>query len=187
MSDPRRPTRDTLKRVAASLKAAHVPFALAGSYASWARGGPEPDHDVDFLVPADDIDRALQICAERGMRIERPPEDWLVKVYDETPDEPVLVDLIHRTSVGEVDEDELSKADVLEVDSVKMPVIDATDFVRMRLHALSEHACDFGSLLPHVRALREQIDWPGMCAELNGNPYADAFLLLCQRLDLVDG
>jgi len=42
--------RTALKRVAVGLKETEVPFALAGGYAVWARGGPEPDHDVDFLL-----------------------------------------------------------------------------------------------------------------------------------------
>ena len=181
------PRRDALKRVAAALKDADVTFALAGSYASWARGGPEPEHDVDFLVPAEEIERALKACADRGLRTERPPEDWLAKVYDDSADEPVLVDLIHRTSGGEVDRDALLEADQLAVDSVLMPVIESTEFLRQRLHALSEHACDFGALLPHVRALREQVDWTRIRREIVGNPYAETFLSLCEKLALIDG
>lgn len=42
--------REALKRTAVTLKEAGVPFALAGGYAAWVRGGAEPDHDVDFVV-----------------------------------------------------------------------------------------------------------------------------------------
>ena len=42
--------RAALKRSAAALKADDVPFALAGSYALWVHGAPEPDHDVDLVV-----------------------------------------------------------------------------------------------------------------------------------------
>jgi hypothetical protein len=178
--------RDALKRVAAALKNADVDFALAGSYASWARGGPEPSHDGDFLVPASDIELALKACEDRGLRSERPPEDWLAKVYDETSGEPVLVDLIHHTSAGDVDDAMLAETDVLEVDAVAMPVITASSFMVMRLHALSEHSCDYSSLLPHVRALREQLDWPRLTEEGKGNPYAESFLDLCRRLALIN-
>ena len=40
----------TLKRVAAVLKQAEVPFALGGSFAVYAHGGHSSDHDVDFLI-----------------------------------------------------------------------------------------------------------------------------------------
>ena len=42
--------REALKRVAVALKESGAPFALAGGYAAWARGGPEPEHDVDFAI-----------------------------------------------------------------------------------------------------------------------------------------
>ncbi len=50
--------REALKVVAVALKESDIPFALAGGYAIWARGGPEPDHDVDFVVAEDDAARA---------------------------------------------------------------------------------------------------------------------------------
>ena len=51
---------DALKRAAAALRRAEVPFMLCGSMACWVRGGPEPlTKDVDFCVKPDDADRAL--------------------------------------------------------------------------------------------------------------------------------
>jgi hypothetical protein len=56
--EDREALRRGLKRVAVALKDADLPFALAGGYAAWAHGGPEPEHDVDFLISADLADRA---------------------------------------------------------------------------------------------------------------------------------
>ena len=82
----------TLKRVAAVLKQAGIPFALAGGFAAYARGGTSSDHDVDFLLREQDVDKALHALSEVGFRTVRPPEDWLVKVYDDDR----MVDLIFR-------------------------------------------------------------------------------------------
>jgi hypothetical protein len=49
---------------------------------------------------------------------------------------------------------------------------------------LGPHRCDFAVLLPIVRALREQLDWPQVRAQTSDSPYAEAFLLLAERLDL---
>lgn len=185
MSD--RPLRQAMKRVAVTLKAAQVPFALAGGYASWARGGPEPDHDADFILMATDVERAVQACQRAGLRVERPPEDWLAKVWDDSCDPPALVDLIHAPAQRPVSRSELERATEVEVDSVVMPVMAASDFLATRLLTLSEHACDFGRLFPHVRALREQVDWPDVREQVAGSPFAEAFLGLCERLGLVDG
>jgi hypothetical protein len=81
--------------------------------------------------------------------------------------------------------DELvERADLRDVDSVAMPVVAATDLVAMKLRAMTEHYCDFSSVLPVARALREQIDWAGLRAEATDSPFMAAFLLLADRLDV---
>ena len=64
--------REALKLAAASLKGAQVPFALIGSYAPWAWGGPEPDHDVDFLVARQDASEAAQALGDNGFTVVQP-------------------------------------------------------------------------------------------------------------------
>ena len=59
---------DALKKSAAALRAADVPFLLGGSLASWARGGPETRHDLDLVISPADVDRALEALQEAGMR-----------------------------------------------------------------------------------------------------------------------
>ncbi len=49
----------TLKKAAAALREADVPFLLGGSLASWARGGPETRHDLDLMIKHEDVERAL--------------------------------------------------------------------------------------------------------------------------------
>ena len=71
--------RDALRRAASALKAHGPEFALAGSYALWVHGGPEPVHDVDFVVAEEDAEAAAKTLEEAGFRIDRTPEDWLFK------------------------------------------------------------------------------------------------------------
>ena len=49
----------TLKKSAAALRGADVPFLLGGSLASWARGGPETRHDLDLMIKREDVERAV--------------------------------------------------------------------------------------------------------------------------------
>ena len=53
---------ESLKRAAAVLRAAEIPFALAGSVAAWARGGPAPCNDLDFAIAERDADAAELRC-----------------------------------------------------------------------------------------------------------------------------
>jgi Uncharacterised nucleotidyltransferase len=173
--------REALKRTAVALKDSGLRFALGGGYAAWARGAPEPDHDVDFVVAYDDADAAAEALRQAGLRVDQPPEDWLFKVFTDG----AVVDIIHRTSGAPVSPEWLSRATDLEVLSVTMPVLSATDIVAAKLHALTEHQCDFSMLVAVARALREQVDWEDVRRDVQGNPYADAFLFLLQRLKIV--
>lgn len=172
--------KTAMKKVAVTLKAAEVPFALAGGYAAFARGGPQSDHDVDFYLRADDLSAAQKALSAEGLRVEQPPEDWLVKVFDGD----AMVDLIHHPTDLPVTTEMLDRAEEIEVDSVAMPVLSATDLVLSKLLAMDEHYCDFASEIPTVRAIREQIDWQRLDAEAGHNPFARAFLSLVADLGI---
>ena len=176
------PLRVAMKKVATALKGADVPFALSGGYASWARGGPEPVHDVDFVLLADDVPHAVAVLDAAGLRIVEPPEDWLVKVYDGD----ALVDLIFRPAERPVTREQLDAANEVRVDSVVMPVQSATDLLAAKLLVLNEHYCDFARLFPHVRALREQVDWPALHEVVGHSPFARSFLALCGELGIAE-
>src|SRR3954449_11082187 len=82
---------NALKKSAAALREADVPFLLGGSLASWARGGPESRHDLDLMIKPEDVERALAALIDAGFRADDPPEEWLVKAYDgDTPVDPIF-------------------------------------------------------------------------------------------------
>lgn len=171
----------TLKKVASTLKSAGIPFALGGSFAVYAHGGHSSDHDVDFLLREEDRDQALAELAEVGFRTEQPPEDWLVKVYDEDR----MVDLIYRPVETPVTMETLADTEQISVEAIFMPVLSATQLMVHKLLSYSQHYCDFATGLPVARSLREQIDWPRVRRETSKSPYAEAFLILLDRLDVV--
>ncbi len=174
--------REALKRVAVALKRSSLPFALIGGYAVWARGGPEPDHDVDFMVADSDAAAAAEWLADEGFQVVQPPEDWLFKVFTDG----TMVDVIHRDAGVPATRDVVTDADELEVLSVQMPVLSATELLVHKLMAMDEHTCDFGRQLPIARALREQVDWQRVRKETAGSDYATAFLFLLERLSVID-
>jgi hypothetical protein len=171
----------TLKRVAAVLKQAEIPFALGGSFAVYAHGGHSSDHDVDFLIREQDKARALEELAAVGFEVEQPPEDWLVKVYDDGR----MVDLIYRPIETPVTDATLADSVVRPVEAIAMPVLSATQLMIHKLMSYTQHYCDFATGLPVARSLREQIDWERVRRETRLSPYAEAFLVLLDRLDVV--
>ena len=170
--------REALRAVASCLKSEGLDFALAGGYALWVHGAPEPTHDVDFVVAEASVEPAAAALADAGLQVERPPEDWLFKVYRDGG----MVDVLHRLQGVPVDEGLLHTATELEVLGLRMPVLPATEILVAKLEALSEHNCDLEDLLAVVRATREQLDWSTLRAAADSRPFAEAFLFLLDRL-----
>lgn len=174
------PLREGLKRVGVALKEIGAPYALAGGYAAWAHGSPEPLHDVDFQIRPEDAERIATQLAGLGLDVEQPPEDWLFKVRVGD----AVVDLIHRAQGASVEE-VLDAASELAVLSVRMPVLSATDVTTEKLLAMDEHYCDLGAVLPIMRALREQVDWDVVRRRTTGAPFAETVLFLLERLEVL--
>lgn len=181
MGDDQANLREALKRVATALKETGVRFALVGGYAAWARGGPEPDHDVDFLIAPEDADKVAGLLAEKGLQIVQPPEDWLFKVFTDD----AMVDILFRVAGSPEVGPALERATSAEVLSVQMPVISATDVLLQKLAVLGERYCDLTGVLPSARALREQVDWELVREGVAGNPYAEVTLELLERLEVI--
>ena len=173
---------ETMKRAAAALRDAEVPYMLGGGLAAWARGGPPTEHDVDFFVLPADAGRALDALAAAGMKPERPPEGWLLKAWDgET-----LIDLIYSPAGGDVDRGFFDRAEEMEVAAQRLPVASLGDVLSTKLLALNEQEPDPSSVLEMARSLREQIDWDFVRARTGDSPFARAFFTLVEELGIVE-
>jgi len=172
---------ETLRTAVATLRDAEIPFALAGSLAAWARGGPEPWNDIDLMVKPSDAERALGALADAGMRAERPPEEWLFKAWHGE----VMIDLIFRPAGLEIGDEVLEHAEEMPVLAVTTPVMALEDVLATKLNSMGEpQSLDYRPSLAIARALREQIDW-GRLRELTAaSPYAKAFFTLVEELGI---
>jgi hypothetical protein len=173
--------RKALRGAASALKANGPRFALAGSYALWSYGAPEPSHDVDVVIAESDVAAATATLRDAGFAIEEPPEDWLFKARGND----AVVDVLYRVNGEPVTAHTLDRAEERVVLAIAMPVLPPTVVMIQRLRALHEHYCDFARLLPAVRAVREQLDWEHIQKQTDDNDYAAAFLVLVERLGLV--
>ncbi|WP_114558657.1 nucleotidyltransferase family protein [Desertihabitans aurantiacus] len=172
--------RAALRSAASALKSDGVPFALTGGYALWVHGAPEPTHDVDFAVPEDEVERAAESLAAAGFEVERPPEDWLFKAHRDG----AMVDVLHRLQGHPVDSLVITASGEQEILGLRIPVMPPTQIMAAKLGSLSEHYCDLAPLLGVARAVREQLDWGRLRDEAHDQPFAEAFLLLTDRLGI---
>ena len=172
----------TLKKAAAALRDADVPYLVAGGVASWARGGPATEHDLDFMVKPADADRALEALKQAGLRPEIPPEEWLYKAWDGD----ILVDLIFSPAGLDVDDELIERGEEREVEAMTMRVMRPEDLLVSKLMAMTEHTIDYRSCLEIARSLREQIDWHDVQRRVESSPYGRAFFVIVEGLEIVE-
>jgi hypothetical protein len=171
---------DTMKRACAALDDAGVPAMLGGGLATWARGGPPTDHDVDFYLRERDAERALEALTAIGMTSSVPPEGWLLKAHDGE----ILVDLIYRPAGGPIGDDHFERATPMELMAQPVLVASIDDVLSTKLMALTEQEPDFRAVLEIARSLREQVDWGFVRRQTASSPFAAAFFTLVEALGI---
>lgn len=176
----------TLKRTAAALADADVPFCLIGSLSAWVRGGPESSHDLDLGIREEDVLRAAEVLEADGMYIQVVAEPWLIKAWSGEPDHPDshLVDLIYAPSGCPITDEVLARADVMDVLAMPMRVLCPTDLMVMKLTALREQHLNLTSSIATARAVREQINWDELRERTHHSPYALGFFTMCEGLGI---
>jgi hypothetical protein len=178
--DPFKEFEQSLKKSVAAFREAEVPALLGGSLAIWARGGPETKHDLDFMVRPEDADRALQALVDAGMKPETPPEGWLYKAWDGD----VLVDVIFQPRGLEMTDAVFERADTREVLAITVSLMALEDVFTTKLLSFDEHSCDYQGVLLMARSLREQIDWDQLRERTEGHPFARAFFVMVEDLEI---
>jgi predicted nucleotidyltransferase len=173
---------EALRRAASALERAGIDFAVGGSVAAWARGGPEVTHDLDLFVVEADADAAQEALADEGLRIERSPETWLFKAWDGD----IPLDVIFRPVGLEVDHDLLAAAERAPIAGMTLPLLALEDVLATKLLAFNDHYLEYVHLLAIARAVREQVDWDAVRRRSEESPYARAFICLLEELEVID-
>jgi len=74
---------------------------------------------------------------------------------------------------------------VLSVLSMQMRVMAIEDVLVTKLMALTEHNLRYEGLLAIARALREQVEWDRVRAATASSPFARAFFVLLEGLEII--
>jgi hypothetical protein len=97
----------------------------------------------------------------------------------------ILIDLIYWPSGMTIDDEVLARGEQLTVLGMEMKVMALEDVMTTKLMSLTEHALRYSSLLRIARALREQIDWEAVRTRTESSPFARAFFVLLEGLDIL--
>jgi hypothetical protein len=81
----------------------------------------------------------------------------------------------------------IARGEVMSVLGMEMRVMALEDVLVTKLMALNEHALRYESLLAISRALRERIDWEDVRARTAASPWARAFFVMLEGLDVLPG
>src|SRR6201995_2861743 len=103
---------EAMKAGAAVLQEREIPFAVGGGLAAWAHGGPRSQHDVDFMIPPERAEEALEGLAGAGRRVDRPPEGWLFKAWHPNG---ALIALIFAPAGGPLTAERIEQIPISEV------------------------------------------------------------------------
>jgi hypothetical protein len=115
------------------------------------------------------------------MRADDPPEEWLVKAWDGD----VLVDLIFSPKGLPIDDAVLARGEELSVLSMQIRVMAIEDVLITKLMAITEHNLRYEGVLEIARALREQVDWAQVRSATASSPFARAFFVLLEGLEII--
>ena len=107
---------------------------------------------------------------DAGLRAEDPPEEWLVKAWDGD----ALVDLIFGPKGLMISDEVIARGEPMSVLGMEI-----------RVMALSEHALRYERLLQIARSLREQVAWDAVRDRTAQSPFARAFFVLAEGLEIL--
>ncbi|MCE5291935.1 MAG: BON domain-containing protein [Nocardiaceae bacterium] len=162
----------SLTKAANALSSAAIPFAVGGSPAVYARGGPATAQAVDLFIKREDADRSFNEVVRTGMYVSPQPEGRDTTLSDNG----ILVNLIPRADGDAI----FTRASWMRVGPTSAYVLSGTDLIIESLKVLNPRKLDFSELLQVARSLREQVDWSAVRALTHQSPYARAFLGLLE-------
>ena len=176
--------RDALKRAASALQARKDRSSpWRGSYALWVFGGPEPVHDVDFVVAEADTEQAAADAG--GGRLQHRAHRRRTGCSRRASATTSSIDVLHRLNGVPVDAGTIRPPRSSTCSRSGCGCLPPTHVVTEKLNSLNEHHCDFASLLPaRARGPRTAGLAPACVPTTADNDFAAAFLFLADRLGL---
>jgi len=146
------------RRVLATLYNARVPVLVGGSVAIVRYTGVQrPVKDLDLFLRPADFDRAAQVLAESGCRVERAHPHWLGKAHAAGH----CVDLIYGSGNGlmRVDEPWFQHARPALLHGVPVGLVPPEEMLWTKMFVMERERYDGADVLHLLRDLGPILDW----------------------------
>lgn len=160
--DPRQPppdARNFFHHVLGVLERADVPVLVGGGCAFTRYTGiRRPTKDFDVFVRGEDVDRALGVLADAGVRTDLTYPHWLAKVFSGD----IFIDVIFNSGNGVVPVDEewfrhSSGCRILERDVRLVP---PEELLWSKAFIMERERYDGADVIHLLHACGEKLDWP---------------------------
>lgn len=185
-------TAEFYRSGARSLAAGGVRFLVGGAYALLDYTGIErhtKDFDV-FVLPAD-VQRALDVLAAAGYRVELTDERWLAKAFPREGES--FIDLVFGLANGlaSVDEEWFTHSALGEVLGIPLPLCPPEEMIWSKSFVVERHRYDGADIAHLLRSCSTRMDWARMVRRFDtawrvllGHLIMFGFIFPCDR-DLI--
>jgi len=152
----------TYARARDILVGAKVPYGLGGGFAVGCYGHRRPTKDMDFFLPPEHAESALEALHARGFSVKQSDPNWLYQAWLGD----ARVDLIFRihTSRGRypVDLEMIKRGRPCSIGGESFHVLSPEDLIIMKILVQHENRADWWDALTILRNPHLQINWQGV-------------------------
>lgn len=165
------PTRDFYRESLRLLDESDTPYCVAGAYAMAAHAGIiRHTKDLDIFLRRSDLQKATEIFADAGYRIEHTHPHWLAKAFAQPPTD-AFIDFIFRAASGiwEVDDEWLARVTPGPVVGRTAPLCAPEELIWSKAMVMERNRFD-GADIAHVLHFKaSEIDWDRLLRRAAGH------------------
>ena len=144
------------------LEGLEVPYLVGGGIAVGQYDHQRPTKDMDFFIPREYAEEAIEELHQNGFMIKRSDPEWLYQSWCGD----TLVDLIFSINVSRaklpIDQEMIARGNDCEVYGEPFRVISPEDLVIIKILVMHENRPDWWDAITIIRKQRDRLDWRGV-------------------------
>lgn len=139
-----------------------VPYVVGGGIAVGRYDHQRPTKDIDFFIPQEYAEEAIDGLHQAGFLVKRSDPEWLYQSWMGD----TLVDLVFNINVSRsriaIDEEMVARGREMEISGERFRVISPEDLVIIKILVMHETRPDWWDATSIIREQRDKLDWHGI-------------------------